>query len=130
LSGKLASLLASLESALARLEDALRQPRNEYLRDSCIQRFEFSFELLWKSLKAYSDDAGLPTFSPKDSLRNAFQLGILADDPAWLKMLEDRNLTSHTYKEATAEAIYARLPQYVPMMREALRELRHRTAKP
>lgn len=127
MSGKLGSLLPSLESALGRLESALNQPHNEYLRDSCIQRFEFSFELLWKSLKTYCDDAGVPTFSPKDSLRNAFQLGILADDAAWFRMLEDRNLTSHTYKEATAEAIYSRLPQYLPMMREALRQLKTRS---
>jgi nucleotidyltransferase substrate binding protein (TIGR01987 family) len=124
LNARLANLLDSLESALVRLDDALRQPPTEYNRDACIQRFEFCFELLWKSLKAHSEDAGLRTFSPKESLRNALQLGLLDDDAGWLWMIEDRNLTSHTYNEATAVAIYSRLPQHLPMMNEALRRLR------
>lgn len=94
---KLLSLLNFLDDALFRLADVLQQPLNEYIRDSAIQRFEFTFELFWKTLKAFSDISGNPVFSPRDALRNAFQLGLLKDDPQWFEMLEDRNLSTHTY---------------------------------
>lgn len=124
MSGILDNLLELLESALRRLDDALAQPPNEFVRDSAIQRFEFTFELFWKSLKNFSDAAGVRVFSPKDGLRSAFQLGVISDDPRWLRMLDDRNLTSHTYNLATAETIYSHLPEYARMIREALAALR------
>lgn len=49
----LRSLLSSFERALERLSDALSQPKNEFLRDSAIQRFEFTFEFAWKIMKGY-----------------------------------------------------------------------------
>lgn len=128
MNGKLPSLLAALDSALARFDSALSQPPNEFVRDSAIQRFEFTFELFWKSLKAYCDASGTRVFSPRDSLRTAFQLGLIADEPEWLRMLEDRNLTSHTYNEATAQAIFSHLPGYARMIRQALAELKARSA--
>ena len=54
MSEKLRNLLRLLDTALTRLEGALAQPVNEFVRDSAIQRFEFTFELFWKSLKAYA----------------------------------------------------------------------------
>jgi len=104
---KLHNLLKTFEGAISRFEDALNQAPNEYIRDSAIQRFEFVFELFWKILKAYSERAGLRAFSPRDALRSGFQLGIISEEEDWFHMLEDRNLTSHTYNEATAELIYA-----------------------
>ena len=101
MSEKLRNELRLLETALERLEHALAQPVNKFVRDSAIQRFEFTFELLWKSLKTYAQEAGLETFSPRDSLRTGFHLGIIQEDLEWFRMLEDRNLTSHTYNEAT-----------------------------
>jgi hypothetical protein len=47
------SLRADLAAAIARLEEALALPKDAIVRDSAIQRFEISFELCWKFLKAY-----------------------------------------------------------------------------
>lgn len=105
MSDKLRNLLRLLGLALSRLDHALAQLVNEFVRDSAIQRFEFTFELLWKSVKAYAEESGLEAFSPRDSLRVAFQIGLIEDSPEWFRMLEDRNLTSHTYNEATADTI-------------------------
>jgi nucleotidyltransferase substrate binding protein (TIGR01987 family) len=44
-----------------------------------------------------------------------FRLGLIADDPLWLKMIEDRNLSVHTYNEKFAEEIYACLRDYLPL---------------
>jgi nucleotidyltransferase substrate binding protein (TIGR01987 family) len=105
MSDKLRNLLRLLGLALARLDLALAQPANEFVRDLAIQRFEFTFELFWKSLKAYAEESGLEAFSPRDSLRSAFQLGVIQENSEWFRMLEDRNLTSHTYNEATTHLI-------------------------
>ncbi|MDP3090771.1 MAG: nucleotidyltransferase substrate binding protein [Nitrospira sp.] len=126
MSDKLRNLVRLLDAACARLENALNQPVNEFVRDSAIQRFEFTFELLWKSLKAYAEESGVEAYSPRDTFRTAFQLGLLSEDRPWLQMLEDRNLTSHTYNEVTAETIYSHLPAYLRIIREAQAELTRR----
>ena len=126
MSDKRHNLLALLESAIGRLQDVLRQPYDEYMRDSAIQRFEFTFELFWKALKAEAEASGLAAHSPRDSLRAAFQLGVIPDRPEWFRMIEDRNLTSHTYNQSTANAIHSRLGQHAGLIRDALARLRAR----
>jgi len=126
MSDKLRNLLRVLDAALRRFEGALAQPVNEFVRDSAIQRFEFTFELFWKCLKAYAEESGLEAYSPRDSVRTAFQLGLIQEHSDWFRMLEDRNLTSHTYNEVTAETIYAHLPAYLQLIRQAHAELMRR----
>lgn len=109
--------------AVDRLANALAQPKNEFLRDSAIQRFEFTFELAWKVLKEYLELQGLEARSPKAAIRGAFQVGLLPEDPGWLEMLELRNLTSHTYDEALAERIYGELPNALERFRQLLQKL-------
>ena len=64
MSEKLHNQLRLLETALSRLEKALAQPVDEFVRDSAIQRFEFTFELLWKSVKTYAEEAGVECSRP------------------------------------------------------------------
>jgi nucleotidyltransferase substrate binding protein (TIGR01987 family) len=76
---------------------------NDLQRDGLIQRFEFTFELAWKTLKAIFEDEGLSGVnSPKTVLREAFSAGMIEDDELWLLMLHDRNSTSHVYSEKLA----------------------------
>ncbi len=90
------NLRADLRRAVAKLADALAQPKSEFLRDSSIQRFEFTYELVWKTLKAYlSQHHGIEVYSPKDVLREAFRQSLIDDDPLWLRSVELRNLTTH-----------------------------------
>jgi len=103
---------ADLEMALHRLRDALAQPKTEWTRDAAIQRFEFTFELAWKSVAAADRREGIEVASPRRAWQTAFQLGWIDDDRLWLDMLEDRNRASHSYREATAERIFARLGAY------------------
>lgn len=109
--------LATFLSALGRLDAALAQPKSEWTRDSAIQRFEFTFELAWKLTALLAREEGLDAYSPREALRTAHRLGWLAGDELWLDMLDARNRTSHTYHEATAEAIYQRLPAYATALR-------------
>ncbi len=120
---KLENLIAQLKKAWLRFDDVMKKKKDEYIRDSAIQRFEFTFELSWKTMKAYVGEKGLKVFSPKDAIRGAFQLGLLANDPTWLDMTDTRNLTSHIYNEAMAEGIYEKLPAYVPLIKALVEKL-------
>jgi nucleotidyltransferase substrate binding protein (TIGR01987 family) len=120
--------LAALERALRRLHAALAQPKTEWTRDAAIQRFEFTFELAWKTLMHAARAEGLECASPRQALRAALTLGWIVDDMLWLDMLEDRNRTTHTYEEATAEAIHSRLPAYADAIATLLVQLRSLTA--
>ena len=109
--------LRSFQAALDRLGDALAQPKTEWTRDSAIQRFEFTFELAWKAVAAAARSHGIEARSPRDSFKRAFSLGWIGDEDVWLRMLDDRNRTAHTYNEAIANEIFERLPAYVDVMR-------------
>lgn len=108
---KFAAQLAQFAQAIARLAEALQLPKNDIVRDSAIQRFEFTFDLAWKTVKTYlGEQKGVMCASPKDCIRAAYAQGIIAHDDAWLTMTDMRNETVHTYNEAVAEKIYAQLP--------------------
>lgn len=77
------------------------------MKDSVIQRFEFSLELSWKALKNYLNDQGvLEATTPKQTVKEAFAKGIIENAEIWMDMINDRNLTSHTYNQTDANAIY------------------------
>ena len=94
------------EKALIQLQKALDVPKNEYTRDAVIQRFEFTYELAWKTLKAYLATQDMVVLSPKETLKVAYQQGLIQDANAWSELHLKRNLTTHTYDEHLAETIY------------------------
>lgn len=82
------------------------------LRDATIQRFEFTFEAAWKALQMYLQYQGLEANGPRQALKQAFAQGLIPtpeEADIWMDMLEDRNLTTHTYREELAEAIAANI---------------------
>jgi nucleotidyltransferase substrate binding protein (TIGR01987 family) len=100
--------------AVARFEEALQIPRPSKLeRDGAIQRFEYTFEAVWKACQRYLDVVeGLECASPKMCIRQLRDVALLDDKGATmaLEMVDDRNNTVHTYNEALAEKIFAHLP--------------------
>ncbi|MGB1109853.1 MAG: HI0074 family nucleotidyltransferase substrate-binding subunit [Gammaproteobacteria bacterium] len=112
--------------ALHRFELALGEPETEMNRDATIQRFEFTIELAWKAIQQALRLEGRDCASPRSCLREAFKLGWLDEEAVWLAMLDDRNRASHTYDEAFAKTLYARLSEYPPhllSLQKALMEL-------
>ena len=93
--------------ALANLESFLEPPSlNEREQQGLIKAFEYTFELAWNSLRDLlrsQGDANL--LGSRDTLREAFRLGLVEEGETWMLMIQDRNLTSHTYNRSTAEAI-------------------------
>lgn len=109
--------------ALARLEEALARPEDAIVRDACIQRFEFTFEMAWRAIQARARAEGLDCVSPRDCFRTAFRLALIGQDARWLAMVEDRNRTTHLYDEETARKVYQALPGYVELLRGLLARL-------
>lgn len=103
--------LDEFERAITRLEEALAQPKNDFLRDSVIQRFEFTVELAWKSAKKVMDSQSI---APKVIIREMAAQGLVSDPQVWFDYLEGRNLSSHTDKEDLAEKVYALAKKSLP----------------
>ena len=63
-----------------------------------IQGFELTHELAWNVLKDYLEDKGISgLIGSKDTTRSAFKNGLIGHGEDWMKMIEARNLSSHTY---------------------------------
>lgn len=123
--------LANFGHALARLREALGVPSDAPLAiDGTVQRFEFVFELAWKTLKAALEAEGVGARTPREVLREATRAGWLTDEDTWLDMLEDRNLSSHTYSEESAREIYGRIRLNAPALDEIYGFLVQRYSKP
>lgn len=94
--------LENYKKALTRLSEGIEKldKADDLQRDGLIQRFEFTFELAWKTLKAIFEDEGLLGMnSPKTVLREAFSADLIQDEEMWLMMLNDRNSTTYIYSE-------------------------------
>lgn len=94
-----------------RLEDALGQEKNEFMRDSVIQRFEFCVELAWKTSKKVM---GATTTAPKQVIREMAQNNLIDDVDLWLRAIDERNMSSHTYNEDLAEKVYECVVKFLP----------------
>lgn len=115
--------------ALHRLEIALSKTLDEddlYL-DATIQRFEFTFELAWKLMKAVLEYEGIEATSPRSSIREAWKQHLIGDAEKWLDMQVKRNLSSHTYNEETAQDIYRHIKEdYIVLLQDLDQEIRSR----
>ncbi len=104
--------------ALARLEESLAEPTTDFMRDSVIQRFEFTTDLAWKTLQeTLEHDFGIRPNSPKTAIRLAYENNLITEAEVWLAMIDDRNLASHSYNQELANEIRARIPAYVPHLK-------------
>jgi nucleotidyltransferase substrate binding protein (TIGR01987 family) len=113
---------ANFERALALLAEASSDIAGLTMleKEGVIQRFEYTLELAWKTLKDYLEAGGLviAPVTPRQVVKEAFAAKVLADGQVWIDMIDSRNLLSHTYDsgvfEAAAAAISAR---YLPALK-------------
>lgn len=113
------------QKALISLEAVYLKPMQEDRTniDATIQRFEFTFELSWKFLKDFFFERGLDINYPKEIIKEAFSVNLIDNESLWIKMLRDRNMTSHTYDEKLADEIFSRIKLYVPQLRNLLKNV-------
>lgn len=109
---RLTHTLRNLKLALTSLEEFLAEPiRTNRDRAGIIQAFEFTYELAWKTFQKLAQEEGLHVATPRQAFSCALQAGFILpeDEATWIAMMQDRNLTSHTYHESLATEIVARV---------------------
>lgn len=105
-SERLSERISDYLKAVVQLEKAVLHPKDEFVRDSVIQRFEFTHELAWKMLRLRLENEGILVKTPRETMQEALQAGFIADGNLWSDLQKMRNLTSHTYREQLAEDVY------------------------
>lgn len=97
-------------------------------KEGLVQRFEYTFELAWKTLKDYLESQEVAASFPREVIKSAFHYGLIIDGDTWMDMLEKRNLLSHTYDEERFnialkkinEEYYAAVTQVYNMLKERI----------
>jgi len=102
------------KKALATLGKGVQQYHDKGLseleKQGLIHGFEFTHELSWKVMQDFLKDKGeVNIYGSKDATRLAFNRGLLTNGEAWMNMIADRNLSSHTYQEEISEQILLRI---------------------
>lgn len=89
-------------------------------KEGLIQRFEYTFELSWKTLqdlikyKGYIDIKG-----PTPVLQKSLEDGYIQDHDGWRAMKKARETTSHTYNEGDAGEIVENIfKKYTPLLKK------------
>ena len=107
--------------------------QDEELRDACIQRFEYTFELSWRMLKRrleldLPDAQVVDAMSYRDLIRAGLERALLRDADAWMVFRDKRNITSHTYNAAKAANVAASIPAFTVHAADLLDQLQARGA--
>lgn len=96
--------ITEYKKALKALKEAINMDKNDIVRDATIWRFGFCIELAWKCSKKVM---GTNSSSPKSVIREMAQDSLIDDPKKWLKAIDYRNLSTHTYNEEIAEEVYS-----------------------
>ncbi len=127
---RLKERIATAERAQATLAELIGDTApSKIVRDAAIQRFEYTSEALWRAAQRYLLVVeGVSVTSPKGIARACGESGLLDDEDTELalEMVDDRNLTVHTYNEELAEAIFGRIPSYAKLSRHWIEAMRQR----
>ena len=110
----------NFEKAFRMLEKsvAILEP-NETERAGVIQFFEMAFELAWKLLKDFLEKEGHQVKSPRETLKQALQNGLIEDGHTWIEALEKRNMTTHMVDEKTIIVIENNIQKkYFPLLKK------------
>lgn len=124
--------LTLLEKAINSLEEVLLLEKNAIIRDSAIQRFEYTFEFAVKFIRRYIQQnyANMSDYDAnnfRDVIRTALQLKITNksfDD--WIRYRDARNKTSHGYSEKNAEEVYKIAQEFLIEAKEIYKFLKEK----
>lgn len=111
---------SNYEKSLNHLKTTVeKESLNDIEKAGLIQFFEVSFELAWKVMKDFLTAEGYEVKSPRDSIKTAFEYGLIKDGALWLEALEKRNLASHTYDDKILEELEELITHtYYPILDE------------
>lgn len=102
----------------AGMAEYARNPGNDVVRDGCIQRFEFTYELSHEMLKRFLEEtsanpAEFDAMPFQDLIRTGSERGVLRSDwPHWKEYRKARSITRHVYDERKAREVFAIIPDF------------------
>lgn len=99
-------------TVLASWGKSLAKSKTEFTRDSAILRFELTYEVGWKLLQALLREQGYEVNSPREAFQQAFAVGWIREEEIWDDIIRARNNAVHVYREASAEALFAKLKRF------------------
>ncbi|MBW8349603.1 nucleotidyltransferase substrate binding protein [Bacillus sp. IITD106] len=98
--------------------------KSEIEKAGIIQFFKMTFELAWKVQKDYLESEGFNVKSPRETIKQAFQIGLIENGHEWMDALSKRNLTTHTYDEAFADKFVKEIQQeFYPIFKSLYEKL-------
>jgi len=111
------AVLLSQKRSLSKLEN-----------QGLIQGFEYTHELAWNMIKDYLEEQGIfGLIGSKNTIREAFKLGILKEGEIWMNMIQSRNQTSHTYNTTLADQVVSDIiHKYFYQFKEIIEEFKKR----
>ena len=125
--------LNSLEKAVFSLEKVIAEYKknpDEYMRDSCIQRFEYCYELATKMLRRHLANIDENPIEIKQDafqniIRKGYKTGVLKHSwDVWAGYREKRNKTSHGYDESVALDVLEAVPDFFEEVSFLLKKLK------
>ena len=129
----LSSLDKGIKALIRALEEYEKNP-NEFVKDSCIQRFEFTYELSHKFIKRYlelteANPEEIEEMTFQQLIRRATERGLLLNDwESWKDYRKSRAKTSHTYDEETADEVFEDIPVFLKEAEYLYKQLEERDA--
>lgn len=121
---KLEAVKKQYFSAVERFEKVLKEKKTDIIRDSAVQRFEFTFDLSWKLIKAFlEEEKGIKCVSPKECFREAFRQALIDYNEFWTKITDLRNRAIHTYGEKFADELYKKLPKILKLFQQLKKKI-------
>ena len=117
--------------ALEQLEGFFEPPElNAREEQGLIKAFEYTFELGWNTLRdLLKSEGNADLVGSRDTLREAYRVGLISDGTTWMAMIQDRNLTSHTYNRTTAIQIATNIREgYLECFRQLRATLQQRAS--
>lgn len=115
--------IEEFKRAIQTLKDALKQKESEIIKDATIKRFEYCFELGWKTAKVLLDEKfGIKVYSPKECFRELMRNQLISskETELFLEMTDHRNQVVHTYSQDFADIIYDKIRNNYSEMLEKL----------
>lgn len=124
----------NFERALRLLREAFEKDpakMSDLEKEGVVQRFEYTFELAWKTVKDYLVYSGvtLDQITPRSVVKQAFAARIIEDGQTWIDILEQRNLMTHTYDSEVFEIVFRNISErYVAALERVFAWLKQRVS--
>lgn len=128
----LSSFQNALDSLKVGLDAHQADPENKFIRDACIQRFEYCYELTHKMARRYleineSSPSEIKTMGFPNFIRLGYERGLFnAEWAEWKKFRDSRNITSHAYDEEKAKIVFQSIPKFLTEAQFLLKQIQQR----